>query len=67
MKASEIRELSDEELLQRLKDLREAKFNLTFQHATGRLENTAQLKKTRRDIARVETVIRQKTGRKNAS
>lgn len=57
MKASALREMTREEVLQKLKELREAQFNLNFQHATGQLENTAQLAKTRRDIARAMTVL----------
>jgi large subunit ribosomal protein L29 len=59
MKASELHEMTQEELLQRLKELREELFNLKFQHATAQLENNAQLKKTRKDIARVLTVLRE--------
>lgn len=57
MKASTLREMTKEELLQKLKELREAQFNLNFQHATGQLENSAQLSKTRKDIARALTVL----------
>ncbi|MGD8313808.1 MAG: 50S ribosomal protein L29 [Syntrophobacterales bacterium] len=60
MKASEFRELSVEELEVKEKELAEALFNLKFQHATGQLDNTAQLKRTRRDIARVNTVLGEK-------
>ena len=60
MKASEFRELSVEELEVKEKELAEAFFNLKFQHATGQLDNTAQLKRTRRDIARVKTVLAEK-------
>ncbi|MGD8254398.1 MAG: 50S ribosomal protein L29 [Syntrophobacterales bacterium] len=60
MKASEFRELSVEELEIKEKELAEALFNLNFQHATGQLDNTAQLKRTRRDIARVNTVLGEK-------
>ena len=60
MKASEFRELSVEELEVKEKELAEALFNLKFQHATGQLDNTAQLKRTRRDIARVKTVLAEK-------
>jgi len=60
MKASEFRELSVEELEVKEKELSEAFFNLKFQHATGQLDNTAQLKRTRRDIARVKTVLEEK-------
>jgi len=60
MKASEFRELSVEELEIKVRELAEAFFNLKFQHATGQLDNTAQLKRTRRDIARVKTVLEEK-------
>lgn len=60
MKASEFRELSVEELEVKVKELAEAFFNLKFQHATGQLDNTAQLKRTRGDIARVKTVLGEK-------
>ena len=60
MKASEFRELSVEELEVKVSELAEAFFNLKFQHATGQLDNTAQLKRTRRDIARVKTVLEEK-------
>ena len=60
MKASEFRELSVEELEVKAIELAEAFFNLKFQHATGQFDNTAQLKRTRRDIARVKTVLEEK-------
>ncbi|MCA1906140.1 MAG: 50S ribosomal protein L29 [Desulfarculus sp.] len=60
MKASELKELSLQELNARLKDLKDEQFNLSFQHATGQLENPMRLPQTRKDIARVLTVIRQK-------
>ncbi len=56
MKARELRELSVEELDQRERELKRKLFNLRFQRATGELDNTAELAKTRRDIARVMTV-----------
>ncbi len=59
MKASEFQDMTKDELLQKLKELREALFNLRFQHATGQLENTAQLGKTRKDVARALTILRQ--------
>ena len=58
MKMSSVREMTGEELQLKLKELQEAHFNLKFQHATGQLENTAQLKKTRRSIAQVLTALR---------
>ncbi len=60
MKASALRDMTQDELQQKIKELREALFNLTFQQATGQLENTAQLTKTRRSIARALTVLREK-------
>jgi large subunit ribosomal protein L29 len=62
MRASEYRDLSVEELAVKEKELSEALFNLKFQHATGQLDNTAQLKKTRKDIARVKTILGEKRG-----
>jgi large subunit ribosomal protein L29 len=62
MKASEYRDLSIEELVTKEKELSEALFNLKFQHATGQLDNTAQLARTRKDIARVKTVLVEKSG-----
>ena len=57
MKMAMFHEMTREELQQKHRELREAIFNLRFQHATGQLENTAQLKKTRRSIARVLTAL----------
>ncbi len=59
MKASEIRDLSLEELIQKAGTLKETLFNLRFQNETGQLENTSMLKKTRKDVARVMTIIKQ--------
>lgn len=58
MKMSSIREMTRDELQLKLKELQEANFNLRFQHATGQLDNTAQLRKTRRSIAQVLTALR---------
>ena len=58
MKAKELRDLSREELKEKELDLKQALFNLKFQKATGQLGNTAMLKKTRREIARVKTLLR---------
>ena len=55
MKASELRELSEEQLADRLRELREELFNLRFQYATRQLTNTARIREVRRDIARVLT------------
>jgi large subunit ribosomal protein L29 len=60
MKAAEVRELDLEELEERLVAARRELFNLRFQHATGQLENTGQLKEVRKNIARLLTVLNQK-------
>jgi len=59
-KTEEFRNMTREELLARLKDLKEALFSLKIQHSREQLQNTAQLKKTRREIARVLTILREK-------
>ena len=59
MKPNEIREMSLEEMQRKRNDLKEEMFNLRFQHGVGQLENTAKLKQTKRDIARIETLIRE--------
>ncbi len=60
MKPAEFRELSLDELRAKRKDLRGEAFNVRIKRSTGQLENTAKLKQLRRDIARVETIIREK-------
>jgi len=59
MKAKEIRDLSPQERQQRLVDLKEELFNLRFQHGIGQIENPTKLKKTKADIARVKTIIKE--------
>jgi large subunit ribosomal protein L29 len=61
MNVKELRELSPEELLQKEKDLRAELFNLRFQHHTKQLENIMRMKLVRKDIARVLTVLREKS------
>ena len=60
MKASELRDKDDAALGRELTDLLKAQFGLRMQIATQQLSNTSQLKKMRRDIARVHTVMTQK-------
>jgi large subunit ribosomal protein L29 len=60
MKAKELRDLSPEELQTKEKEFREEEFKLRFKHATGQLEKTDRLRKLRKDIARVKTIIREK-------
>ena len=60
MKASEIRDLSETELSEKLRDLKAELFNLRFQHAINQLENPMRLVAVKKDIARVKTVLRQR-------
>jgi large subunit ribosomal protein L29 len=60
MKAGQIKELSMDELRQKEKELKEELFNLRFQHGTNQLENPMRMKQTKRDIARVLTVIKER-------
>ena len=57
MKANAMRDMTKDELLQKLTELREAQFNLKFQHATGQLENTAQIPNYKNDVARILTIL----------
>ena len=67
MKISEIRNLSVEDLKNKLKDLKSELFNLRFQLAVNQLENPMRIKAVRKDIARVQTVIREKELNEKAS
>ena len=58
MKAIEIRELEDTDLLQKMKDARAELFNLRFQLATGQLDNTGRIAIVKKDIARLHTELR---------
>ena len=57
MKAKELRDLTSEELMNKLNDFKSELFSLRFQLATGQLENTARIKMVKKDIARVKTVL----------
>jgi large subunit ribosomal protein L29 len=61
MKASEIRDLNPDEMRQKVSDMKEELFNLRFQHEIGQLENPQKMKHTKRDIARVKTILREVT------
>lgn len=63
MNTKEIREKTNEELLQEIDSLKDELFNLRFQQATGQLENTARLRAVKKTIARIKTVL---TERENA-
>ncbi|MGB3303899.1 50S ribosomal protein L29 [Gordonia sp. (in: high G+C Gram-positive bacteria)] len=58
--ATELRELSDPDLVARLKESKEELFNLRFQMATGQLDNNRRLRTVRREIARIYTVMRER-------
>ena len=60
VKIKEIRELSNEELQSRLRDLKQESMNLRLQQATGQLENSARLRLVRREVAKVMTVLSQR-------
>ena len=55
MKPAEIRAMSDDQLKEKLIELKKEQFNLRFQKATGQLENTARIRQVRRDVARIKT------------
>ncbi len=61
MKPSEIRDMTLDEMHSKVSDLKEELFNLRFQHEIGQLENPQRMKQTKKDIARVETVINEVT------
>ena len=60
MEARELRELSNDELLRKRQELKGEVFHLRLKQATGPLENPMKLRQTRRDLARVETVLRER-------
>ncbi len=59
MKASEIRDMSVEEMNEKLTDLKDELFRLRFQLAVNQLDNTARLKAVKKDIARIKTILRE--------
>jgi len=58
--AAELRELTDEELVLRVREAKEELFNLRFQMATGQLDNNRRLRTVRHDIARIYTIMRER-------
>ena len=58
--ANEVRELADAELETRLVESKQELFNLRFQNVTGQLDNSARIGQVRRDVARIETILRQR-------
>jgi large subunit ribosomal protein L29 len=59
-KAGEVREMTDDVLVEHIRSLRQERFGLRFQHATGELENTAALGAVKRDLARAMTIARER-------
>ena len=62
MKAADARLMTLDQLNDELLKLKKERFNLRFQRATGQLENTARVRQVRRDIARIQTIAREKRG-----
>jgi large subunit ribosomal protein L29 len=60
MKASEVHNFKDDELVAKLIDAKQEAFNLRFRHATGELENTSGLSRARRDVAKLLTVAKER-------
>ena len=60
MKISEIRDLSGQEILDKIQDLKEELFNLRFQNATNQLDNPVRIASVKKDIARVKTILKEK-------
>lgn len=60
MKASKLHEMTTDELTVQLRDLKQELFNLRFQNATGQLGNVMVIQKTKKDIARVKTILRER-------
>ena len=59
-RTAELRELNDTELEHRLGEAKEELFNLRFQNATGQLDNVARIPQVRREVARIETLLRER-------
>jgi large subunit ribosomal protein L29 len=59
MKTRELRELAEDELTRKKAELKDQLFKLRFQHELGQLENSAKLQSLRRDIARIETILKE--------
>jgi large subunit ribosomal protein L29 len=60
MKATEFREMTEDELLNKEEELKDQLFKLKFQHALGQLENAMKLKNIRKDLARIKTILNEK-------
>jgi len=60
LKANKIKEMTSQELSEKMVELKNELFNLRFQHVTGQLENPIKMRDTKKQIARVKTIIREK-------
>ena len=60
MKGEELRKLALEELVQKTRETRDELFNVRVKHSTGQLEDTSRLRSLRRDVARMESILREK-------
>lgn len=60
MKANEVRDLTPDQLNDKIVELKKEAFNLRFQRASGQLENTARVREIRRDVARISTILKEK-------
>jgi large subunit ribosomal protein L29 len=60
VRADELRNMTEVELEQKLKEFKEELFNLRFQHATTQLDNPMRIKEVKRNIARIKTILREK-------
>lgn len=60
MKVADVRDLSDDQIQEKLVELKREHFNMRFQRATGQLENTTRFRQIRRDVARLKTIARER-------
>ena len=67
MDTKELRGLTDAELAEKVQQLKQELFNLRFQLATGRIENPMRIRQSRRDLARVQTILREQLGAQQPS
>ncbi len=67
MKAQDVRDMSPDQLDDKLVELKKEQFNLRFQKATGQLENTARVRQVRKDIARVRTIANEKQAQQKSA
>ncbi len=67
MKASEVRDMTPDQLGDELVKLKKEQFNLRFQQAIGQIENTARMRQIRRDIARIKTITSERSGSSSES